>query len=163
MQLKKIYLIFFVGFSLNGCMDKVYTKQESAFILFKTPTFKYADLGFIYTNNDEMKIEIYGSGEAIMALEISKDSVCMSLLTCMDKQQFNTKVLSATYPVDILDTIFRGKKIFDGKGLKKLRNGFTQSIRNSNKYEIHYSVLNKQILFHDTINDIKIKIKRMDG
>jgi len=95
-----------------------------------------------------------------MSLTISETSVCMSLLECMSKESFNKEVLSSMYPREILNDIFRGKPIFAGKNLKKSRNGFTQTIVNKNKYAIHYSVLNNEIIFRDTINTILIKVKK---
>ena len=106
--------------------------------MFKTPTFKYADMGFIYENRSEVKAEIYGSGQALMTLKITESSVCMSLLECMSKRSFNKSVLSSMYPNEILDNIFRGKPIFKEKNLQKNRNGFTQNIAIQNKYNIHY-------------------------
>ena len=158
---RKSLCLFFVLILLNSCTTKEYEKQESVFIIFKTPTFKYADLGFMYQNNDEMKIEIYGSGKALMTLKISSEDVCMSFLACMSKKHFNKKVLNQTYPEDIIENIFRGKPIFNAKGLMKKRNGFTQNIVEPHKFNIRYSVLNKEIMFHDTINNISIKVKRM--
>jgi len=160
-ELKKSLLLIFSLALIHGCASKVYTKQESIFIVFKTPTFKHADLGFMYENSEEIKVEIYSNGQAVMALEIGKENICMSLLECMHKKNFNQKVLSQYYPKDILSHIFRGEKIFDGTNLMKTRNGFTQKLMKTDEYNINYSVLNKQIIFHDTINDILIKIKRL--
>jgi len=151
-----------LGLLITACATKEYTKQESVFIVFKTPAFKHADLGFIYENNEEIKIEIYGSGQAIMSLDITDDTVCMSLLQCMSHQSFNKSVLSDLYPEGIINNIFRGKKVFLGAKLTKIRNGFTQKIVKEGKYDIDYMVLNKQIVFRDTINDILIKVKRME-
>ena len=156
---KKIVFLMLI-FVWSACTSKQYVEQNAALIVFKTPTFKYADMGFIYENSDEVKAEIYGSGQALMNLEISKNSVCMSLFECMGKKSFNKQVLSSLYPDTILDNIFRGKVIFNGLGLEKNRNGFTQKIRKSNKYNIHYSVLKNEIVFRDTINTILIKIKK---
>jgi len=157
--------IFFFGllfiFGLSGCATKEYTKQESVFIVFKTPTFKHADLGFMYENIEEMKVEIYSNGQAVMALQIGKENICMSLLECLDKKSFNKRVLSQAYPPDILSHIFRGQEIFSGLNRVKTRNGFTQNLIKADKYNINYSVLNKQIIFRDTINDILIKVKRL--
>ena len=47
-----------------------------------------------------------------------------------------------------------------GEGLEKNRNGFTQTIVKEDKYDIHYSVLNNEIIFRDTINAILIKVKK---
>jgi len=96
-------------------------------------------------------------------LKISKESVCMSLLECMSKTRFNAQVLNSYYPKNILDDILRSKPIFDGQMMHKNSNGFTQTISESNKYNIEYKVLNKEILFHDTINHIVIKVKRMES
>ena len=158
--MNRIILLLMISFFFGACAPKEYVKQNSAFVMFKTPTFKYADMGFIYENKDEIKVEIYGSGQALMTLEISEASVCMSLLECMSKRSFNKEVLSSMYPEDILENIFRGKPIMYGEGLEKNRNGFTQKIAKEDKYDIDYSVLNKQIIFRDTMNTILIKIKK---
>ena len=162
LSFKKVIFLTLFGLLFPACGVKEYAKQDSIFIVFKTPSFKHADLGFIYENSDEMKVEIYGSGQVLVSLEITKDRVCMSLLECMSKQNFNKNVLSAHYPDALLEHVFRGQKVFGGKGLTKTRNGFTQQIVKNAKYNIHYNVLNKQILFRDTINDILIKVKRID-
>ena len=163
MSIKNIWLMGMVLVIFNACGNKEYTKQESVFIVFKTPAFKHADLGFIYENKEALKVEIYGSGQAVMALELTQSSICMSLFECMNKHTFNETVLSKYYPEDVLDNIFRGEAIFDGLNRLKKRNGFTQNIVKMGKYNINYSVLNKQIIFHDTINDILIKVKRLDS
>ncbi|WP_309497370.1 hypothetical protein [Sulfurovum sp.] len=158
---KIIFFTLFV-FLFTACAMKEYAKQASVFIVFKTPSFKHADLGFIYENSDEVKVEIYGSGQALVSLEIRQENICMSLLQCMSKKSFNRDVLSAAYPDDLLEHIFRGQEVFSGENLTKTRNGFTQKIVKNGKYNIHYTVLNKQIIFRDTINDILIKVKRID-
>jgi len=160
MNFKRTVSLLMMGFLFSACAPKEYVKQNSAFIMFKTPTFKYADMGFIYENEEEVKVEIYGSGQALMSLEISETSVCMSLLECMGKSTFNKEVLSDMYPEDILENIFRGKPLFNGLGLEKKGDGFTQKIIKKDKYNIEYNVLNNQIIFRDTINTILIKVKK---
>ncbi|CAA6814972.1 MAG: Unknown protein [uncultured Sulfurovum sp.] len=157
----KIILIAMTALWLGACSSKEYSKQESAFIVLKTPTFRHADLGFIYEGHDSLKVEIYSSGQPVMRLDITEDNVCMSLFECMDKESFNKTVLHASYPNNVLENIFKAQKIFDGQNMLKTRNGFTQMIKETNKYEIEYSVLNKEVLFRDRINHILIKVKRM--
>jgi hypothetical protein len=137
--------------------------QESAFIVLKTPVLRYADQGFVYENDEEVKVEIYGSGQALFSMTITPSSVCSGTFSCMSRKHFNAKVLSSAYPDDILASIFRGKPIFGGEGLTRKRNGFTQKLINGNKYHIEYSVLNNETVFRDTINHILIKIKRLRG
>lgn len=160
MNFQKSLLVVMIAFLFSACAPKEYVQQHSAFIMFKTPTFKYADMGFIYENQEEVKVEIYGSGQALMSLEITETSVCMSALECMGKSAFNKEVLSSMYPEGILEDIFRGKPIFNKEGLETKGNGFTQKIVKTEKYNIEYSVLNNQIIFHDTINSILIKVKK---
>ncbi|KYJ86064.1 hypothetical protein [Sulfurovum riftiae] len=158
MRYLKHVLILLLVLVLWGCAEPSYTKQNSAYIVLKTPTFKYADMGFIYENSDELKAEIYGSGQALMTLTVTKGSVCMSRLKCMSKITFNSQVLSSEYPPDTIEQIFRGKPVFGGANMVQKRNGFTQKLIKTDKYHIEYSVLNNQILFRDTINEILIKV-----
>jgi len=161
MKSKKVWMYLLVALLFSACAGKHYSKQESAYIVFKTPTVKHADMGFIYASKEDIKIELYSAGQPVMALEVSPSSVCMSLFECMDKSAFNTAVLSHNYPADILDRIFRAEAIMGGKNKQMVRNGFTQKISQTNKYEIIYTVLNNQTIFRDTINNIVIKIKRL--
>ncbi len=160
MSSKIIWPLLGLIFFFNACGSTPYLKENSAFIVFKTPTFKYADMGFVYENKHEVKAEIYGSGQAIMSLRISDGSVCMNLLACMPEKQFNQQVLSARYPEGTLEAIFRGKALFSGHNMKKTRNGFTQKLISHNKYNIDYTVLNNDIIFRDTINHILVKVKK---
>ena len=160
MSRKIIYLLMLLSLFFSACATQTYLKENTAFIVFKTPTFKYADMGFVYENASEVKAEIYSSGQAVMSLTVSETSVCMSLLACMPQKQFNREVLNAAYPDAILNNIFRGQPIFQGQNLRKSSNGFTQTIVNQNKYNIHYSVLNNEIIFRDTINNVFVKVKK---
>jgi len=161
MDIKKIFFKIVIILLLGSCSNQNYTKQESVYIVFKTPTFKYADLGFIYKNKDALKVELYSAGQPMMRLEVVDSSVCMSLFECMNKKSFNKKVLSEYYPDNLMNNIFKGKNIFSAKNIQNTRNGFTQKISKSSKYSITYSVLGNQIIFRDRINSILIKIKRM--
>ncbi len=143
----------------SSCVQTEPYKTKSALIVWKTSSFRYADMGFVSDNGSSMKVEIYGVGAALMRLKISGDMICMSRFECMTKKNFNYKYLSRYYPDDILENIFRGEPIFVGAGLTQKRNGFTQKIKKHQKYQIEYSVLNKQTIFRDTINKILIKVR----
>ena len=154
-----LFLSFMFWFS--ACGSQPYLQQNSAFIVLKTPTMRYADQGFVYENPDEVKAEIYGSGQALFSLRMTPEQICSGQFSCMSPQRFNAQMLSAYYPEDTIMHIFRGKPIFNGKGLRKKRNGFTQKLIDGDKYHIEYTVLNNQTVFRDTINHILIKIKRL--
>ncbi|MEA3490444.1 MAG: hypothetical protein U9R27_00935 [Campylobacterota bacterium] len=145
----------------TGCAETQISKEDSALIVWKTPTFRYADLGFISDSGRELNVEIYGSGSALMRLKIDQDMICMSRLKCMSKEQFNREVLSHYYPKDIVKNIFRGRVIFGGRGYTKNTKGFSQNIISKGKYEIEYKVVDKEIIFRDRFNTILIKVKNM--
>ena len=158
MKYKFLSILTLFSLVFNSCASEPYLKENSAFIVFKTATHNYADMGFVYLNNSEVKLEFYSSGQALISLRVTNDSVCMSTLACVSKDNFNKDVLVKAYPKDILDNIFRGKPIFNSENIKKVSNGFTQNIKSSS-YSIEYSVLNTQIVFIDKTNGIVIKIK----
>ncbi|HFS82702.1 MAG TPA: hypothetical protein ENK71_01925 [Epsilonproteobacteria bacterium] len=155
--LKRVTLFSSLLF-LSGCAQRELHAEKSAMIVWKSPAFRYADMGFVSDNGSRLQVEIYGSGTALMRLKVDKDSICMSRFSCMTKERFNRELLCASYPGDTLENIFRGKPLFGGKSLLKKRNGFTQTIQKSHTYHIVYTVSTNQIIFRDTINQIVIKV-----
>jgi len=145
---------------LSGCVGAMpeYNSSKSSFIVFKTPTIRYADQGFVSNASSETKVEIYGSGQAVMRLRITPSQVCMSSLACMNGTEFNKKVLNANYPADTLEKIFKGEEIFGGEAAKMVSNGFIQHIKRANM-NITYSVNGKNIKFVDTIAGVKIEVR----
>ncbi|NOZ91451.1 MAG: hypothetical protein GXO60_09225 [Epsilonproteobacteria bacterium] len=160
--MSKIIATIVILLTFNGCTGKNLVKksnQESAFIILKTPTMRYADMGFIYKGDSFVKVEIYSMGQPIMSLDINGMNVCMSTFKCMDKKDFNSKILVSSYPDTLLENIFQSKPIFNGKNLIKNNQGFVQNIK-SNEYDIHYTVSPKETKFKDIKNKIVIKIKK---
>ena len=156
----RLLTALFLLLSLSSCMKQPYLKEKSAFIVFKTPSFKFADMGFIYENKEEIKLEIYTMGQVMMSLRVSNSHVCLSLLECMSHESFNQKVLSADYPKETLSNILRGLSIFDKEGYKGEKQHFKQHIFKKDSYDIDYKVLDDSIVFNDKMNDILIKVKR---
>ena len=142
----------------HGCTAQI-NKEESAFIILKTATIKYADMGFIRDSSYKINIEMYTAGQPLVNIEINALNVCMSTFECMTKQDFNTKILNKFYPETLLENIFRAKPIFNGEGLTQTVEGFTQNIRNEMRYDITYSVASGERVFRDTINKILIKVR----
>jgi hypothetical protein len=148
-------ILFFV---LLGCGRSPYIEENSAFIVFKTPTFRYADMGFVYQNANEVKLQIYSNAQSVMSLKVTQSSVCMSMFECMSPSSFNAKVLSDKYPPSILRDILRAKPIMDKKYIKYTQDGFIQDINVANSYNIKYKVSKNKIEFVDKLNHINIKI-----
>ena len=162
MNLRKIVIFITSLLLLSGCTGKQLVQiqnQESALITFKTPSMQYSDLGFIYKGSNFVKVEIYTMGQPLMNLDINALNICMSLLQCMEKPDFNAKVLHPAYPATLLENIFKAQPIFNGKGMSQSSNGFTQTIQKEQSYDIRYTVVSDERIFRDTINKILIKVK----
>ena len=158
-MIKKTTVILLILAFINACSIKELEKQESAFIVIKTATMKYADMGFISTSSSKVKVEIYSAGQPLMNFEINGMNVCMSTFRCMDKESFNKKVLNEAYPDNLLENIFRAKPIFNKKNLEEIKGGFKQKITDDKFYDISYSVVSGKRVFRDTINKILIKVR----
>jgi len=159
--IKKIF-IFTLITALSGCVSKALIEkdnQESAFIKILTPKIRYADMGFIYRGDSFLKVEIYAMGQPIVKFDINEVNICMSTLECMEKGEFNRDMLVKSYPPTLLENIFRGKPIFDGKNLKGDGDSFVQNITDSRDYNIIYEVTDGNRKFYDKINKIKIEVK----
>ena len=154
-MIKNITLLLTSLFIINGCTPLTPKKQESAFIVIKTPKMKYADMGFITNNQSNIKVEIYTAGQPLVAWEINAVNICMSTFKCMEKKDFNKEFLVASYPDTLLENIFKAEPIFKKHGYTKVEGGFKQSLDNG----ISYSVVGGKRTFRDTINKILIKVR----
>ncbi len=155
-KISKLILSSALTLILSGCVGAMpeYKSSKSSMIVFKTPTIKYADQGFVSKANSETKVEIYSSGQALMRLRITPSQTCLSSLECMSNKEFNKKVLQANYPDDTLLRVFNGEAIFGGKNLQNTANGFVQNIGT-----INYSVNGGNIKFKDSSNGVKIEVR----
>lgn len=155
-KISKLILSSALTLILSGCVGAMpeYKSSKSSMIVFKTPTIKYADQGFVSKADSETKVEIYSNGQALMRLRITPSQTCLSSLECMGNSEFNKKVLQANYPDDTLLRVFNGEAIFGGKNLEKRANGFVQNIGT-----ISYSVNGGNIKFKDSSNGVKIEVR----
>jgi len=144
---------------ISGCSSKDPTTQNSAFIVLRTPSFTYADMGFIDKLQERTKIEIYAMGQPALKLDVNQVNVCLSAFECMSMEDFNAKFLSKYYPANTLEKIFRGLPLFNGASLYQSSNGFTQQLMQEGKYNIEYRVQQGETVFRDTINQIIIKVR----
>lgn len=137
--------MFTTLFVFSGCATKSFTHTDSAFIVFKTPNFKFADTSFVRYYKSTVTLELYEASNAITSLEISKKNICQGEFKCMNAQEFNKKYLHESYPDDTLYRIITGAKL--PKTLQK--NG------------IVYNVDRDTIRFSDKENSILIKIRKL--
>ena len=159
---KKINLLILgaISIAISGCVGSMpeYQTSKGTMIVFKTPTMRYADQGFVSIASSETKVEIYGSGQAVMRLRITPSEVCVSQMACMNKKDFNTKVLgNASYPESLIENIFKGEPIFNMEGMNQSDHSFRQHISKPG-ININYIRTPKTIVFNDTITGTKIKV-----
>ena len=155
---KEIGLLISGLFLFSACTGQP-KKEESAFIVLKTAKMKYADMGFIQDSSSKLKVEMYTAGQPLVSIEINGMNICMSAFECMEKKDFNKKLLSQHYPDTLLENIFRAKAIFSGENVEKKSDGFTQKIKKDELYDITYTVVSGERKFRDTINKILIKVR----
>jgi len=161
-MIKKIVILSIAFLLFDGCTGKQFVEkknQESAFIKIKAPKMRYAGMGFIYKSSAGVKVEVYSMGQPIVSLDINAQNVCMSLFECMKREDFNAKMLHASYPAPLLEHIFKSQPIFNKEGYEKQKDGFVQTIKKDKDYEITYSVISGKRTFHDTINKITIEVR----
>lgn len=143
---------------LSGCGARPYVKTDVATIIMKTPKIKFADTGYVRSNNNLVALELFSAGQAVGKIEI-ENMICVEGKGCMTKSSFNAEYLSAMYPDDILENILRSKPIFMGINLEQTDEGFEQRI-DDNVVDIRYTVREHQIYFKDRKNSVLIKIKK---
>ena len=160
-MIKRAVLALSILSLLTACVGMKPKKEESAFIVLKTPKIRYADMGFVTATSTDVKVEIYGAGQPLMKLEIGGLNICMSKFECMDKMAFNEKILNKSYDKDLLENIFRGEPIFKGENIEKDKDGsFSQKLTKEGIYDISYSVNQKERVFRDKLNKILIKVRK---
>jgi len=156
----KNFMTLVVAMTLSGCVGSMpeYQTSKGTMIVFKTPTMRYADQGFVSTSANETKVEIYGNGQAVMRLRITPSEVCVSKMACMSKKDFNKKILgNQDYPPTLIENIFKGEPIFNMEGMEQSDHSFIQHIKKPNM-DITYIRTPKRIEFNDKITGTKIKV-----
>ena len=142
---------------LQGCTQSYMTTPNA--IVIKTKKIKYADAGFVHSNNERLKLEILIAGQAALKVEVGQ-KICFNS-KCLGKKEFNTLFLNPLYPKDILYHIFTAQAIFDEKNRVDTPFGFTQKLYKEDIYDISYSVKDKNIRFKYKIAKILIKSRQL--
>lgn len=143
---------------LGGCGAKPFVKRDAATIIFKTPKIKFADAGYVRSNDDLVALELFTAGQAVGKFEI-ENLVCVDGEGCMRKSSFNAEYLSAFYPDTLMENVLRAKPIYEAQNLVNTSDGFEQTIEDEN-VAIVYKVTEEQIYFKDSKNRVLIKIKK---
>ncbi len=139
----------------SGCAIRNYKINQASIVIIKSPHLKYADIGYIRHNLNAVELQLFEAGVPIQTIKINH-LICINN-GCMTKDMFNQRYLTPQYPTNILKNIILGRPIFKAINIKKLPNGFTQTIKEKS-LNIHYSKINNMIKFIDKKNHIFIKI-----
>jgi len=145
---------------LSGCGARPFVHNDAATIIFKTPKIKFADQGYVRSNEDVVSLELFSAGVAVGKFEIEK-MVCVDGEGCMRKSSFNAEYLNEHYPDTLMEHVLRGEPIYNGMNLLKTEHGFEQHVLDE-YVEIKYRVTGKQIYFKDRGSGVLIKIKKRD-
>ena len=147
-------------FLLSGCALKKYEKNEASLIIIKTPQLKFADLGYIRTNMDEVRVDLFTAGQLMQSITINH-LICVDD-GCMTKSDFNADYLHPSYPDDLILDVLLARPIFEKALLEKTEMGFIQELK-STEYNIIYRIENGNIYFKDKQNNFLIKISKTKG
>ncbi|EGK8089942.1 hypothetical protein IO411_001628, partial [Campylobacter lari] len=69
-KLLQIVFLCFVCVFLSSCALKSKTQSQSAYIVLKTPQFRFADYGFLYEGKNFTSLELYSASKALLELKI---------------------------------------------------------------------------------------------
>ena len=153
------YLLLVCVLIFSGCTIKNYDITQTKIIIIKSPKLKFADIGYVRNSDKSIELELFVAGKAVEKITINH-LICTSE-GCMSKQGFNKDYLNASYPDDILQNVILGQKIYGGKNLTKIKDGFEQHIK-AWHVDITYKVTSHAILFKDRYNKIILKFKDTD-
>jgi len=161
MRFIQISFILWVSlFLLSACVPKQYEKNESSLIIIKTPMIKFADLGYVRKNKDEVRIDLFTAGQLVQSIEINH-LICVDD-GCMSKSAFNADYLHPSYPDDLILNVLLSRPIFDRASLQKTDVGFIQKLK-STEYNIVYKIEGGNVYFKDKQNRLLIKISKTKG
>ncbi len=111
-MIKKKFLALLLPIVFLGCSSKQVIESKSATVLFKTPSMKFYDKGFITKYGKYIHLQIFNVGQVVLDLEIYKDEVCQGTLQCVSSKEFNRKYLHSEYSENFLYNLFSKKKIY---------------------------------------------------
>lgn len=143
---------------LSGCGARPFVQTDAATIILKTPKLRFADTGYIRSNERVVALELFSAGQAVGKFEI-ENLVCVEGEGCMRKSSFNAEYLCSEYPDTLMENVLRSQPIYEGEELVRNRHGFEQNI-SKDGVEIRYKVTDRQIYFKDRRNSVLIKIKK---
>ncbi|AJC85444.1 hypothetical protein IMC75_03050 [Campylobacter peloridis] len=159
-KLYKLAFLCFLCLFLSSCALKNKMQSQSAFVVLKTPQFKFSDYGFLYQGKNITQLELYNASRVLFKLQIT-DKICINGI-CYAKTLFNQKFFNYEHYDDFLQDVISKKPIYQGKNEIQNSCGFSQKLKTKN-YDIYYEVCGNNINFNDKKSKIKFSIKLVDN
>ncbi|NDJ26660.1 hypothetical protein DMB95_02530 [Campylobacter sp. MIT 12-8780] len=155
------FTIILLSFFLLSCSIPLKKgKSEPVYVSLKVQGLRNADFGFLYEKQKGVSLELYKLAQVLLRLKI-EDKICLEQ-ACFEKKAFNQRYLGQAYYDDFLEDILRFKPLFEGKNLVQNACGFSQNLQGVN-YDISYQVCDKEMLFIEKKNNIRLSIKKVDN
>jgi hypothetical protein len=108
-----------------GCSQKQPIVSKSTTVIFKTPTMKFYDKGFVIHYDHYTHLQILNLGKVVLDLEIYKDKICEGTLRCISADEFNKKYLNKDYKKDFMYNLFKKDRVH----FKDKKNGILIKIK----------------------------------
>ena len=143
---------------LSGCGARPFVHNDAATIILKTPKIRFADAGYVRSNEEKVALELFTAGHPVGKFEI-ENMVCVEGEGCMRKSSFNEEYLNRHYPDTLMENVLRGRPIYEGQNLLQKPYGFEQHIMDEH-VDIKYRVTERETYFKDRSNRVLIKIKK---
>lgn len=155
----RFFVVVSLVFLLGGCSFKnPYMSSKSYHVVIKNKQIALSDTGFIKKDSKRFNLQLFSAGTPVLDLLI-KDDVCLDYV-CVSKEKFNSDFFGYSHYKTFVDDLFNFKPIYNGKSLKKLKNGFNQSLKTKH-YDVFYEIKEDSLYFKDKQNRVLIKLKEI--
>lgn len=118
-------------------------------------------MGFLDEFEDKKTLEVYSLGTPVLKMSFD-DYVCLDS-GCIAKKQFIDKYISEGLYDKLLDDILAKRRLKIGSSYQNTNDGFVQTAKDGNNYDIKYTVKNKSVEFVEKIHGFRFLIRFVDG
>lgn len=127
-------------------------------LLLNASTIKFYDLAVVRVSYYAIYVDLFQMGTPIGSLEITKNDVCFQG-ECAPKSLAVRKIFGEVSYGDLLDDIFLGNDIFQGRGMRISRKGVVTQRFVLNNQEILYERTSEYTSFKNLSNGVSLSIQ----
>ena len=156
----KYFLSFILAFMLCACATKPsFSHSKSVFVSLITDQIKLSEAGFLYQDNDNLRLEVYKLAQPLFVLELKGTRLCLNK-GCLKEEEFNKRFFKNAHYKGFLRQILTKKALYDGLNLIQTSCGFEQNITNK-AYELSYEICEDKIFFEDKKARMKFSLREI--